>query len=172
MRVFTRALVALITVVSLSMYALGGAANAQVVNQIELTDQIMTRFIAVQKELSVISEELQKGDGSSDPNLEAKLEAIATKHGFKSFTDFEDVATSINIVLSGLDSDSGAFTDPHDTLKKELAETEADVSLPADEKKRLVEELKAELEATPPLRYPGNVDVVKKYRTQIEEALQ
>lgn len=172
MRVNGVQFLAVLALVAVGLLGWTPAAKTQELQQIELTDQIMERFIAVQKDLAPVAEQLQKDDGAIDAKIEAQLEAIAKKHGFADFTEFEVVAGSINIVLAGLDPETDTFTDPHQAMNQELAEIQADTSMKADEKKRLIEEIRAELEATPPLKFPGNVEVVKRYRDRLDTTVQ
>jgi hypothetical protein len=97
-----------------------------------------------------------------------ELEAIAKKHGFASFAEFEDVGANITIVLDGLDRATGAYTDPVDKMKKELEEIKADESIPAEDKKLAIDDLTQEIQSAQPLKYKGNVEVVKKHVAELE----
>ena len=74
--------------------------------------------------------------------------------------------------MAGLDPQTGNFVDPLEALKKELEDVKADTSIPEADKKQLVDELTEALKTTPPLQHKGNIDVVKKFRADIEKALQ
>ena len=76
------------------------------------------------------------------------------------------------MVLSGIDKDSGKFTDPIVSIKQEIEEITADKTIPEKEKKQILDELNEILKNTPPLQYPENVEVVKQYREKIEQVLQ
>jgi hypothetical protein len=149
------------------------------IKQIKLTDEHVLGFIAAQKELKELSDKLREAeDGRNqgtedkpDPKLQTQLEQIAKRHGFLSFDELDDVATSITIVMVGIDPHSGNYTDPVETIKKEMDQVNSDNSLPSDQKKKLLDEMAAALKVTPPLRYAENIDVVKKYRAEIEKAL-
>ncbi|MCB1521338.1 MAG: hypothetical protein KDJ37_12285 [Hyphomicrobiaceae bacterium] len=140
--------------------------------QIKLTEAQVKGFISAQKDLAAIAGKLQDAGDKPDPALEKELESIATKHGFKSFQELDDVAANVSIVMAGLDPQTGEFTDPQTALKKELADIKADESIPAEEKKQLVEELNEAIATTPPLEHNENIEVVKKHRAEIEAALQ
>jgi hypothetical protein len=149
------------------------------IKQIKLTDEHVLGFIAAQKELKELSDKLQaQADGQNqgtadkpDLKLQTQLEQIAKKHGFLSFDELDDVATSITIVLDGIDQRSGNYTDPIETIKKEMEQVNSDNSLPNDQKEKILDQMAAALKVTPPLRYAENIDVVKKYRAEIAEAL-
>lgn len=150
--------------------ACGGAlsAQAQEFKQIELTDQLVTSFIAAQKDFAPLASKLVEGGESPDAALTKELEDIAKKHGFASFSEFEDVGANITVVLDGLDRSTGAFTDPVEKMKKELEDIKADDSIPPEDKKLAVDDLTQEIAASKPLEHKGNVDVVKKHVAEIE----
>lgn len=144
---------------------------AEPLKQIRLTETQVTSFISAQADLAGISGEPQEAGDSPDGALQGELDGIAKKHGFASFSELNDVAANISIVMAGLDS-QGGFTDPVDALKKELEDVKADASLPDEDKKRLINELTEGIKTTPPLEHRENVDLVKAHRAEIEKALQ
>lgn len=172
MRVHGRLMAVIAAALVLAFVPLAGPAAAQDVNQIQLTEEQVKGFVTAQKDLSAIAGKLQEAGDKPDAALEAELEAIAKKHGFKNFQELDDVAANVSIVMAGLDPQTGNFTDPQEALKKELADIEADASIPAEEKKQLVDELTEAIKTTPPLKHAGNVEVIKKHRAEIEAALQ
>ena len=100
------------------------------VKQIKLTEEQVKSFISAQPDLAAIAGKLQEAGDEPDAALQAQLDGIAKKHGFSSFSELDDVAANISIVMAGLDSQTGEFTDPVDALKKELADVKADTSIP------------------------------------------
>ena len=142
------------------------------IKQIKLSEQQVTNFISAQPDLATVAGKLQQAGNDPDAALRAELDGIAKKHGFASFTELDDVAANVAIVMAGLDAQSGAFTDPLDALKKELADVTADASIPEKDKKQLVQELGDAIKTTPPLEHKENVDIVKAHRNEIEKALQ
>lgn len=172
MRFIGRHVVSLAMALIMAVSVLGAPARAQDVTQIKLTEEHVKGFIAAQKDLAAVSAKLQEAGDKPDDTLQNELEAIAKKFGFKSFQELDDVAANISIVMAGLDPESGNFTDPQEALKKELTDIQADGSIPAEEKKQLVDELTEAIQTTPPLQHKENIDVVKKHRAEIEAALQ
>lgn len=172
MRVQCRRLMAIAAALALGILSLQQPVAAQEVNQIKLSEEQVKGFITAQKDLSAIAGKLQEAGDKPDAALEAELEAIAKKHGFKTFQELDDVAANVSIVMAGLDPQTGTFTDPQEALKKELADIQADASIPAEEKKQLVDELTEAIGTTPPLKHAENVEVIKKHRAEIEAALQ
>lgn len=148
------------------------SASAQEVKQIKLTEAQVKNFIAAQSDLAAIASKIQSAGDKPDPALQAELESIAKQHGFADFTELDDVAANISIVMAGLDSQTGDFVDPVEALQKELEDVKTDESIPEADKKQLVEELNEAIKTTPPLQNKENIDVVKAHRADIEKALQ
>lgn len=171
-------IVAVLAVVAAA--ALAGPASAQApqggeqpFKQVKLSDTHIKGFIGAQKEMAALA---QKSGGQPtdkpDPKIQAELDAIAKRHGFQSFVDFDDVAFNISMVMGGLDPQSGAFTDPIAGIKKEIADITADATIPEKDKKQMLDELAEALKHTPPLQFPENIETVKKHRADIEKVLQ
>lgn len=142
------------------------------VKQIKLSDAQVKSFIAAQPDLATLAPKLQEAGDNIDPALQSEIDAIAKKHGFASFSELDDVAANISIVMAGIDSKSGEFTEPVEALKKELADVTADASIPDTYKKQLVDELNEAIKTTPRIEHPENVELVKAHRAEIEKALQ
>jgi hypothetical protein len=147
-------------------------AAAPEVKQMKLSEAQVKSFIAAQPDLASIASKIQAAGDKPDPALQAELENIAKKHGFKDFTELDDVAANISIVMAGLDSQTGNFTDPVEALQKELEDVKKDASIPDADKKQLVDELTEAIKTTPPLQNKDNIEIVKKNRAEIEKALQ
>jgi hypothetical protein len=142
------------------------------IRQIKLTEAQVKKFISAQPDLAGIGPKLQQAGDAADAALDAELDGIAKKHGFADFSELDDVAANISIVMAGLDTQTGQFTEPVEALKKELEEVKADTSIPDDDKKQLVDELSEAIKTTPQLQHRENVDLVKAHRDEIEKALE
>lgn len=142
------------------------------VKQILLTETQVKGFISAQKDLADISAKLEQAGDKPNDALQNELEVVAKKHGFASFEELDDVAASVSTVMAGLDPETGEFTDPKEAMKKELADVQSDSAIPEAEKKLLVDELSEAIKATPPIIHKENIDLVKKYRAEIEAAMQ
>ena len=164
----------LVAVAALAIGALSLAAglSAQEIKQIKLTDKQVVGFVAAQKDLAAIASKIQAAGEKPDPALQAELETIAKKHGFAGFSELDDVAANISIVMAGLDPQSGTFTDPIEALKKELEDVKGDATIPEADKKQLVSELEEAIKTTPTLQNKENIDLVKSHRAEIEKSLQ
>jgi hypothetical protein len=149
------------------------AANAQdAFNQLQLTDKHIQGFIAAQADITQFIEKnpAQEGTAPTDKQ-QAELDAIAKKHSFKDYTEYDDVAYNISVILSGIDPDTGKYTDPIELIKKEIAEINADSQINPAEKKQMLEELNDALKNTPPVKFPSNITLVSKHREALEKAL-
>lgn len=154
---------------------LGHVADAQELKQIKLSDKQIEGYIAAQQEMNKITPPeapAGKPDDKADAKIEAQFEAVAKKHGFASFAEMDDVAANISLVYSGIDPESGAFTDPISIIKKEITDIEGDAAIPAEDKKQMIAELNEAMKSTPPLKFPENVELVKKYRTRLDAVMQ
>jgi hypothetical protein len=142
------------------------------VKQIKLTEKHIESFIAAQKDMSPILEKIQGATSDQLPaNIQADLEAAAKKHGFKDFADYDEVVGNITMVMAGIDPKTKAFTEPTVAIKKEIADITADKSIPAADKKQLLEELNEALKSVQPIQFPSNIELVKKYYDKIDAAL-
>src|SRR5215470_2063087 len=66
-----------------------GAASAQPVKQIKLTEKHIQGVIAAYKEMAKLYE--HANPDSPDPKLEARAEAVAKKNGFANIAEYDDV---------------------------------------------------------------------------------
>jgi hypothetical protein len=107
-----------------------------------------------------------------DPALQGKLDSIVKQVGFKTFEEYDDVAANIALVMAGIDPQTKAFTDPPTAIKREIDELAADKTIPEREKKQALEELKEAMKIAQPIRFPGNIELVKKYYGRLEPLLQ
>ncbi|HKZ95925.1 MAG TPA: hypothetical protein VJ045_02985 [Hyphomicrobiaceae bacterium] len=151
--------------------AMCAGARAQDLKQMQLTDKQVASFIEAQKDFAPLSGKLLEAGEKPDDALVKQLEDIAKKHGFASFTEFEDVGANITIVLDGLDRKTGAYTDPIEKMKQELEEIKGDESIPAEDKKLAIDDLTQEIAAAQPLKHRENVDVVKQHIAELEKLM-
>lgn len=158
-------------VLALGLALSPAAAQEAEFKQIKLTEKQVQGFIAAQKDLNEISEKLQNAS-EQDTKLQAELEAIAKKNGFANFEELDDVAANISMVMAGIDPETGEYSDPVESIKKEIEEIKADNSIPEKEKQQMLKEMEEALETTPALEHPENIEIVKKHRAEIDKALQ
>ena len=163
MQYVLRLTIAAIVALGLSLPA--GVASAQAPKQIQLTEKQVLGYIAAQKEMPEVPEK-------PDAKIQAQLESVAKKNGFASFAEYDDVAANISMVMAGLDAKTKAFTEPVDAIKKEIAEVQADKSIPAKEKQEMLKELNEALKVAQPVQHRGNIELVKKHYDKLAAALQ
>ncbi len=107
-----------------------GAATAQEVKQIKLTDKHIQGFIAAYEDIAKLY------DGANpepDPRAEAQAAAVAKKNGFASLDEYDDASMNIAMIMSGIDPQTKKFTEPPEQIKKEIAALKADKSVPEAE---------------------------------------
>jgi hypothetical protein len=166
------ALVAAVAIGIASLLPATPVAAQEAFNQIELNEKHILGFIAAQPDINKFIEANPAKEGTTPTEKQqAELDAISRKHGFKDYTEYDDVAYNISVILSGIDPDSGKYSDPIELIKKEIADITADKQIPVAEKKQMLEELNDTLKNTPPVKFPGNVTVVSKHRQALEKAL-
>lgn len=138
----------------------------QEIKQIKLTETQLQGFLAAQGDISAVTSKI-KGD-KPDPKLIGELEAAAKKHGFASLQELDDVSANISIVMSGIDPKTKEFSQPPEAIRKDIAEVTADKSIPAKEKKEILDDLNLALKFAKPVQFPENVDLVKKYYDKLD----
>jgi hypothetical protein len=147
-----------------------GAATAQEVKQIKLTEKHIQGFMTAYKDMAKLY------DGTSadkpDPNVEAQVEAVAKKNGFASFAEYDDVSMNISMIMSGTDPQTKKFTEPPEQIKKEIAALKADKSVPEAEKKEDLAELEAALKTAKPIQFKENIALVLKYFDKLAPLVQ
>ena len=171
------AFVAAIGVMAASVSTLRAADNDEAgfekVEQIKLTEKQVKGFIASQQELIALASTVKDDESAApDPSLEGKLNALATKHGFKDFDELELVSLNIEMVMDGLDPETGKYTDIVSALKEERSMAEADKQLKGAERKKLLKEIDDAISNSEPLRHKSNIGLVQKYAKDLEKAME
>jgi hypothetical protein len=164
--------------VAIAFIAGGSGAKAQgatpeVIKQVKLTETQIKGFINSQPDMAKVSEKMQGATSDKiDPAIQAELEAIAKKNGFKDFAEYDDVAANISMVMAGIDPQSGNYADPVASIKKEIEDVTADKTIAEKDKKQMLEELNEALKTTQPVEFPENIELVKKFRAELDKVLQ
>ena len=138
-----------------------GAAIAQEVKQIKLTEKRIQGFMAAFKDIA------QLYDGADpdkpDSKVEAQAGAIAKKSGFASLAEYEDVSMNIAMIMYGIDPQTKKFTEPPEQIKKEIAALKSDKSVPEAEKREALAQLEAALKDAKPVQFKENIALVLKH---------
>jgi hypothetical protein len=147
-----------------------GAATAQEVKQIKLTEKHIQGFMAASKDMARLY------DGADpdkpDPKVEAQAGVVAKKNGFASLAQYEDVSTNIVMIMSGIDPQTKKFTEPPEQIKNEIAALKADKSVPETEKKEGLAQLEAALKIVRPIQFQENIALVLKYFDKLAPLMQ
>jgi hypothetical protein len=147
-----------------------GAAPAQEVKQIKLTDKHIQGFMAAYEDVAKVYDGAESD--KPDPKVEAQAAAIAKKYGFASPAQYDDVLMNIAMIMSGLDPQTKKFTEPPEQIKNEIAGLKADKSVPEAAKKEGLRQLEAALKNAKPIQFKENVVLVLKYFDQLAPIMQ
>ena len=157
-----RGLLAMFSALALALAVLqAGAANAQELKQIKLTEKQIQGFIAAQEEMSKVYE--GTSPDKPDAKLDAQAEAIAKKNGFVSLDEHSIVTVNILMIMSGIDPQTKEFTEPPEQIRRDIAAVKAEKSIPEAEKKQVLAQLEAALKNARPIQFKENVALVLKY---------
>jgi hypothetical protein len=149
--------------------AVAPAAAQDGPKEIKLTEKQVQSYIAAQGDINAVTSQI-KGD-KPDPKLLGQLEAAAKKHGFANLDELDAVSVSINLIFAGIDPKTKTFIQPAEQIKREIAEIQADKSIPENERKQALQELNSALKSVKPVQYPENIELVKKYYDKIEATM-
>jgi hypothetical protein len=147
-----------------------GAATAQEVKQIKLTDKHIQGFVAASKDMAQLYEGADPG--KPDPMMEAQAAAVAKRNGFASLAEYDDASMNISMIMSGIDPQSRKFTEPPEQIKREIAALKADKSVPEMEKREGLAELEAALKNAKPIQFKENIALVLKYFDNLAPLMQ
>ena len=165
-----RTLCLAVAAMSVAFAGFSTGAPAQVTTtQIKLTETQIEGFIAAQDDMLAVVEKMGAGFSEhANPEYDAELNAVTRKHGFKDLAEFDAVATSISMVMTGINPETKLFTDPQTAIKKEIDDVKSDESILPGEKKNLLEQLSAAFKAAEPIPFPTNIELVKKHYDKLE----
>ena len=148
-----------------------GAATAQEVKQIKLTEKHIQGLMAAYEDIAKLYDGAES-DKPEDPKVEAQAAAIAKKNGFASLAQYDDVLANITMIMSGIDPQSKKFIEPPEQIKNEIAALKADKSVPEAEKKEGLTQLEAALKNSRPIQFKENIALVLKYFDQLAPIMQ
>jgi hypothetical protein len=183
MRVTIRPIAAALSIACLTLLTVPvvtGAALAQnnqaepaeqAPKQIALTDAQIGNVLAAKSDIDAIVSKLPQNGNEPSPKVMAQLDAAAKKHGFASYSEYDDVAGNISMVMEGFDPQTKKYVGQDVVIKQEIAQVQADKKMPANDRKEALNQLNDELKSVTPLQFPANVDVVGKYYDKLSEAM-
>ena len=147
-----------------------GAAIAQEVNQIKLTEKHIQGFMAAFKDMAKLYDDADPD--KPDPKVEAQAGAIAKKSGFASLAEYEDASMNIAMIMYGIDPQTKKFTEPSEQIKNEIATLQGDQSVPEAEKRDGLMQLEAALKDAKPVQFKQNIGLVLKYFDKLAPIMQ
>ena len=157
-------------VIAVALAQVCGAALAQPMKQIKLTEKQVQSYIAAQKELTAIADKME-GSAAEKPDakMQADLETVAKKYGFKDFAEYDDVGGQR---LHGAErhrpADQGLPAASGRRSRRRSSRSPPTRRLSEKDKKQVLEELAEALRSTAPIQHASNVELVKKYLDKIE----
>jgi hypothetical protein len=147
------------------------AAEAPAFKQIALTEKQIEGVLAAQKDVDAIVDKIPD-DAKPDPKIDAQLDGVAKKNGFASYDEYNAVVDNISMVLGGFDPATKKYIGPEAVIKAQIAQVQADKTMPAKDKKEVLAELNEVLKSPPPtIENKGNIDLVAKYYDKLADAL-
>jgi hypothetical protein len=148
-----------------------GQQDAPPLKQIPLTEKQVQAVLASSKEMDAVMSKLPE-DAQPDPKTQDQLEAIAKKNGFASYDDYNNVTDNIGLVISGFDPNTKKYIGNEAVIKAQIAQVQADKSMPAKDKKDALTDLNEALKSPPPaVQNKGNIDLVAKYYDQLAASM-
>ena len=138
-----------------------GAATAQELKQVKLTEKHIQGFMAAYDDIAKLY--YGADPDKRDPTVDAQAAAVAKKNGFASLAQYEDVSTNITMIMFGIDPQTKTFTEPPEQIKDAIAALSSDKSLQEAEKKEGVAQLEAALTMVKPIQFKENIALVLKY---------
>lgn len=139
--------------------------------QIVLTDKQLDGVLAAQKDMDAITEKLPE-NAAPDQKVIAQLDAVAKKHGFASYDEYNNVVDNISLVLGGFDPATRKYVGTEAVIKAQIAEIQADKKMPAKDRKEAIDELNEALKTpAPEVENKANIDLVGKYYDKLIAAL-
>ena len=161
------------TIAAVALAHIPGGAKAEAVKQVQLTDKQIENYLASQKEISALMQKMQGGQNNKpDPKLERQVEAAAKKHGFANMGEYDDVSENISLLMSCIDPKTKAFSEPKIAMQKQIDEIKADKTIPEPQKKQMLEDLNEALKTAEPIKFPSNIELIKKYYDKLDSAMQ
>lgn len=143
------------------------------VKQLELTAKHIEAFIEAQKDLAALAKRMEGSKAEQpDPKAQAEVEGIAKKHGFKDFTEYDEVGSNIDMILAAIDPDTKKFVPPEEAIRKEIDSVKSDKSLSETERTKLLEEFNDSLKTVPAIQHKGNIGLIESYFDRLVAVLQ
>ena len=148
------------------------AAQPPTLKQIALTEKQIEGVLAASKDMDAITEKMPD-NAKPDPKITAQLEAVATKNGFASYAEYDDVVDNISMVLAGFDPATKKYvgTRSRDQGANGARSRPTRRCPPGTTRNALADLTQALKAPEPPIENKGNIDLVAKYYDKLAEIL-
>lgn len=148
------------------------APATEAAKQIPLTEKQIDQFIAAQKDISAITDELPENAADKpDPQMMAQLDGVAKKYNFASFEEYNEVAGNIGLVMGGIDPQTKKYVGAETVLKNEIDGVMTDQNISPEDKKEQLEQLDEEMKSVEPVKIPANIELVTKNLDKLSAAI-
>jgi len=127
--------------------------------------------LASQKEMDAITDKLPD-NAPPDAKVNAQLDAVAKKHGFAGYDEYNTVIDNISLVMGGIDPQTKKYVGSEAVIKAQIAQVQADKKMKAEDKKEALASLDMASKAkAPDVENKGNIDLVVKNYDKLNAAL-
>ncbi|MDH3579728.1 MAG: hypothetical protein OEM91_03790 [Hyphomicrobiales bacterium] len=120
------------------------AAAQETFEPLVLSEAQMTRYLAALPEMASVYSKMRD---KPVPEIQTALRAVVKKHDFEDFEKFKRMSDTITVVMSGIDPQTKAFTEPAVVLEQRIVDMT-----------RAIKELRDELMSSPDTANPKNVE--------------
>ncbi len=138
-----------------------GSSSFADMPQIQLSADQIKNYIASMEAIHTAMGDAPP-DAEPDAKTMAKLGAVAKKHGFKDYNDYNLVAGNIQLVLDGIDPESKDYVGAEKVIQKSIAQVKGDKQMKPADKKAALSDLQTQLKSVTPVKNKGNIDLVVK----------
>jgi len=139
--------------------------------QIALTQKQIDGVLSSQKDMDAITDKLSD-NAPPDAKVTAQLDAVAKKHGFASYDDYNTVIDNISLVMGGIDPQTKKYVGSEAVIKQQIAQVQADKKMKPEDKKEALANLDMASKAkAPDVENKGNIDLVTANYDKLSAAL-
>lgn len=141
---------------------------------VRLTETLVRNYIAFRHDLAALGQRLDAAAaGRPDPALRSKLDDIARKNGFAKFDEAEDVSVMIDLLMAGIDPETGVYNDVGAAIDREIDEILSQPDIPQAERESMLKVHREARNIVPRMPHKKeNIEIVRKFRRDIEKAIQ
>src|SRR5205823_3664073 len=125
------------------------AVQLPAVKQMALSEKQVEGVLAAQKDMDAITEKMPD-TAEPDPKVTAQFEAVAKKHGFASYEEYNNVVDNIGLVLGGFDPTTRKYVGADVVIKAQIAQVDADTKMSDRAKKEALADLNDALKSPAP----------------------